>query len=134
MGTTGIFAIETKNFRGSYTIDGNQWLYGSGSNTIEAYSNPGEQIKVNTRVMLKFLSSEGLNMFKRSTFPVVAFINPNLTIRNKPKHYDVMHPSNLQNFILSRKSKLSDEYVMAAARALKLYCAEISYYGNYSKF
>jgi hypothetical protein len=133
VGSTGIFAIET-NFGGSYTIDGDQWLYGSGFNTKEAYGNPGEQIKANTRAMLKFLSSEGLTSLKRSNFAVVAFINPNLTIKNKPKHYDVMHPSNLQNFILSRKSKIPEENVMGAVRALKPYCAEISYYRDYTKF
>jgi len=41
VGTTE-FLLSKLNFRGSYTIDWNQWLYGSGSNTKEAYSNPGE--------------------------------------------------------------------------------------------
>ena len=127
LGPTGIFVIETKNFSGSYIIDDDQWLYGSDSNNKKAYKNPGDQIKGNSKALSKFLSSEGIKLLKTSKFTVVAFINPNLTIRTKPKRYDVMHPSNLQNFILSRKCKLNEECVMRVFNILKPYSAEISY-------
>ena len=109
LGPTGIFVIETKNFSGSYIIDGDQWLYGSDSNNKKAYGNPGDQVKEIQRHYQNFCHLKELNLLKTSKFAVVAFINPNLTIRTKPKHYDVIHPSNLQNFILSRKSKLNEE-------------------------
>jgi hypothetical protein len=127
LGPTGIFVIETKNFSGSYIIDDDQWLYGGDSNNKKAYKNPGDQIKANSKALSKFLSSEGIKLLKTSKFAVVAFINPNLTIKTKPKHYDVMHPSNLQNFILSRKCKLNEECVMRVFNILKPYSAEISY-------
>jgi hypothetical protein len=127
LGPNGIFVIETKNFSGSYIIDDDQWLYGNDSNNKKAYKNPGDQIKANSKALSKFLSSEGIKIFKTSKFAVVAFINPNLTIRTKPKGYDVMHPSNLQNFILSRKSKINEKDVMRVFNILKPYSAEISY-------
>ncbi len=134
VGPTGIFVIETKNFSGSHTIDGDDWLYGSEHKAKEAYSHPGEQIKVNSSAMVNFLSSEGLTSIRTSTHAIVAFINPNLTIRNKPKHYDIMHPSNICNFILSRKNKIRGSSVDQAVRLLRPYSVEISYYGNYDEF
>jgi hypothetical protein len=131
LGPTGIFVIETKNFNGSYIIDGDQWLYGSASNNKKAYWNPGDQIKDNSDALSKFLSSKGMTPLKTSKFAVVAFINPNLTIRNKPKQYDVMHPSNLQNFIMSRKSKINEDDIIRAFNILKPYSAEISYHSDY---
>jgi hypothetical protein len=134
IGPTGIFVIETKNFSGSYTIDEDNWFYGSGSNAKEAYHNPGEQIKANHSALINFLSSEGLNSVKNSTHALVAFINPNLTIRNKPKHYDVLHPSNICSFILSRKNKIKESNVEHAVQLLRHYSVEISYYGHYEGF
>jgi hypothetical protein len=134
VGPTGIFVIETKNFSGSYTIDGDNWLYGSGPNAKEAYQNPGEQIKANHSALTNFLSSEGLNSVRTSTHALVAFINPNLTIRNKPKHYDVLHPSNICSFILSRKNKIRGSNVEQAVQLLRHYSVEISYYGHYEGF
>jgi hypothetical protein len=131
VGPTGIFAIETKNFTGSYTVDGDDWLYESGHNTKESYENPGEEVKADLSALTNFISSEGLTSIITSIHALVAFINPNLTIRSKPKHYDVLHPSNICNFILSRKNKIEDYTIDQAVKLLRPYSVEVSYYKDY---
>lgn len=134
VGSKGIFVIEPKNYSGSLIIDGKEWFYKNGQNTRKAYGNPGDKIQVNTRSLIKYLSSQGLNTFDRSTFSIMAFVNPNLTIRNKPRHYDVMHPSNLQSYIQSRKTEIPEEDVYKAVNLLTNYSAEILYIGDQFQF
>lgn len=134
VGSKGIFVIEPKNYSGSLIINGKEWLYKNGSNIQKAYGNPGDKIKVNTRSLLKYLSSRGLNTFDKSTFSVMSCVNPNLTIRSKPRHYDVMHPSNLESYIKSRKSEIPEEDVYLLADLLMPYSTVMSYSGDQFKF
>lgn len=134
VGSKGIFVIEPKHYTGSLIIDGKEWFYKNGQNTRKAYGNPGDKIQVNTRSLIKYLSSQGLNTFDRSTFSIMAFVNPNLTIRNKPRHYDVMHPSNLQSYIQSRKTEIPEEDVYKAVNLLTHYSAEMLYIGDQFQF
>ena len=127
LGPNGIFTIETKNFKGSYVVEKDQWYFIAGSKLVETYKNPGDQIKTNTAVFSKFLGAHGLKSYRSSTFPVVAFINPNLTVKHKPKTYTVMHPSILAKFIMGPRKKLNKKDVGLIAELLMEYCAEISY-------
>lgn len=134
VGSKGIFVIEPKHYSGSLIIDGKEWFYKNGQNTRKAYGNPGDKIQINTRSLIKYLSSQGLSTFDRSTYPIMAFVNPNLTIRNKPRHYDVMHPSNLQSYIQSRKTEIPEEDVYKAVNLLTLNSAEMLYIGDQFQF
>lgn len=134
VGSKGIFIIESKNYTGSLIIDGKDWFYKNGQKTRKAYGNPGDKIKVNTRSLMKYLSSQGLNSFDKATFPIMAFVNPNLTVRNKPRHYEVMHPSNLQSYIQSRRTKIPDEDIYKFIGILSPYSGEIAYTGDQFQF
>lgn len=127
LGPKGIFLIETKNLKGSYVVEENEWYFTAGSKLVKTYKNPGDQIKTITGVFSKFLASNGRKSYRSSTFPVVAFINPNLTIKHKPKYYNVMHPSVLAKYILGHKKKLNKTDVRLIAELLMEYSAEISY-------
>lgn len=127
LGPSGIFTIETKNFKGSYVVEENEWYFTAGSKLIKTYKNPGDQIKTNTGIFSNFLTSKGMKSHRSSTFPVVAFINPNLTIKHKPKHYNVIHPSALTKFIIGQRKKLNKTDVRLIAALLNEYSAELSY-------
>ena len=60
-------------------------------------------------ILLDYLNSNGVNTENLWINSIVAFTNPNLIIEERPKHYDILSPSKIPEFIISRKKTLNKE-------------------------
>lgn len=125
IGPNGIFVIETKNFSGNYVVNGDEWLYKSHYKTQEVFKSPGKQAKSNSMALRDYLARNGLNMDNVWINSIVAF-NGNLKINKKPKYYDILRPSKVSSFILSRNKKLNDNILKKAAYLIDDCALELS--------
>lgn len=109
IGPTGIFVIETKNFKGNYTVEGGIWQSNDNPNFKKTFSYPGKQVKSNSVALRNFLLSRKLNTNNVWINSIVAFISDSLTIKKKPKYFDILEPSELVYFITNKKKILNRE-------------------------
>ncbi len=121
LGHNGIFAIETKNLSGSFIVADDEWFYERHFEVIRSRSQPGKQIKANVMILLDYLYSNGVNTENLWINSIVAFINPNLIIEERPKHYDILRPSQIPEFITSRKRNLNKETLKKTVNLLEPY-------------
>jgi hypothetical protein len=126
VGTNGIFAIETKNLSGCFIVDDDEWFYERHYEVVRSRSQPGKQIKANVMILLDYLNSNGVNTENLWINSIVAFTNPNLIIEERPKHYDILSPSKIPEFIISRKKTLNKETLKKAVNLIEPYTRDSS--------
>jgi hypothetical protein len=108
VGPTGIYVIETKNYKPTYIPDEDCWYHTSGR---VSQLNPAKQVKLQVSKLNKFLEPKlGKKLNKVTIFPVICPINHNLIFKNKIKSYEIVYPEDLVFYIShSRKILTSSE-------------------------
>ncbi|KAF5062766.1 Nuclease-related domain protein [anaerobic digester metagenome] len=126
VGPTGIFVIETKNYSGRYRIKGNQWFYYKDGGYKKLYRTPASQIINNAVDLKKFLKSKGIPVNGLWIGAIVAFINHDFRVLEKPKPYKVLVPKTVPKFILNSKRKVDRKLINRIVLLLEPYSTDIS--------
>jgi len=127
VGPTGIYVIETKNYKGFFLVKGNEFFYKNGSRVKKAKGQPGKQVMANSMSLKKFLEDNGVNMDGVWISSIVTLIDNNFKIEQKPKYYNVLFPSTIPQFILNSKRNIDRDILKEATLLIKPYCIELSY-------
>ncbi len=127
VGPTGIYVIETKNYGGFFLVKGDEWFYKNGSRIKKAKGQPGKQVMAGSISLKKFLEDNGINTDSVWINSIVTLINKNFKIEQKPKHYTVLFPSTIPQFILNSNKKIDMNILKEAALLIEPYCIELSY-------
>lgn len=127
VGPTGIYVIETKNYNGYFLVKDTEWFYKNGNRVKKAKGQPGKQVMTNSLSLKKFLVDNGVNMDGIWVNSIVTLINNNFRIEQKPKHYTVLFPSTIPQFILNSNRKIDMNILKEVALLIELYCIELSY-------
>ena len=125
VGPTGIFVIETKNYKGSFIVDGDDWFYVNNHQVEKSFSNPAGQVKRNSMALRRFLSINGVNTYKLWVNSIVALNCRGFKVETDPKNYVVLKPSDLPLFIENMGYSLKEDIMVKAAYALEEYATEI---------
>lgn len=126
VGPKGIFAIETKNLSGSFIVEDDIWYYHTGMRTTKSKSQPGKQIKRNAMILSNHLKENGINTSNLWINSIVAFYNPNLSIKKYPKYYKILHPSKIPDFITTRKKGIDQKTLKNAVYLIEPYSIELT--------
>jgi len=109
---TGLFVIETKNYKGTIRCTEDIWEVrshkGRGRPYIRMERNPSRQVRRNAVMLHRFLTDRlGSSPWVNS---IVCFTNPQCDIRLNHPRVPVLRPEWLQNFILADRQRiLSDQ-------------------------
>ncbi|MEN6554500.1 MAG: nuclease-related domain-containing protein [Methanobacterium sp.] len=125
VGPTGIFVIETKNYKGSYIVDGDDWYYVKNHRAEKTYSNPAGQVKRNSMALKRYLSIKGVNTYKLWINSVVALNNHSLKIVDEPKNYVILKPSELPFFIENKNSRIKQDTIVESIYIIEDCATEI---------
>ena len=128
IGPTGIYVIETKNYKGFFLVKGNELFYKNGNRVKKAKGQPGRQVMANSMSLKKFLEDNGVNMDGVWISSIVTLIDNNFKIEQKPKYYNVLFPSTIPQFILNSNRKIDMNILKEAALLIEPYCIELSYF------
>jgi hypothetical protein len=115
IGPNGIYVIETKNYSGFFIVRGKEWFYKSGKYTEKAHSQPGKQVMANAMSLRKFLIDNGVNMEGVWVNSIVTLLNNNFKIEQKPRHYNVLFPSTIPQFILNSNRNVDVDFLKEVA-------------------
>lgn len=119
VGPTGIYVIETKNYKPTYIPDENCWYHTSGRVSPQ---NPAKQVKLQVSKLNDFLKPKmGKKLNKKAIFPVISPINHNLILKNKVKSYEIVYPEDLVSYISHRRKILSSKEVKEIIKILAKY-------------
>ena len=127
VGPTGIYVIETKNYKGFFLVKGNELFYKNGNRVKKAKGQPGRQVMANSMSLKKFLEDNGVNMDGVWISSIVTLIDNNFKIEQKPKYYNVLFPSTIPQFILNSNRKIDMNILKEVALLIEPYCIELSY-------
>ena len=127
VGPTGIYVIETKNYKGFFLVKGNELFYKNGNRVKKAKGQPGKQVMANSMSLKKFLEDNGVNMDGVWISSIVTIIDNNFKIEQKPKYYHVLFPSTIPQFILNSNGKIDMNILKEVALLIEPYCIELSY-------
>lgn len=127
VGPTGIYVIETKNYKGFFLVKGNEFFYKNGNRVKKAKGQPGKQVMANSMSLKKFLEDNGVDMDGIWISSIVTLIDNNFKIEQKPKYYNVLFPSTIPQFILNSNRKIDMNILKDAALLIEPYCIELSY-------
>ena len=127
VGPTGIYVIETKNYKGFFLVKGNELFYKNGNRVKKAKGQPGRQVMANSISLKKFLEDNGVNMDGVWISSIVTLIDNNFKIEQKPKYYNVLFPSTIPQFILNSNRKNDMNILKQAALLIEPYCIELPY-------
>jgi hypothetical protein len=109
VGPTGIYIIETKNYKPTYIPDENCWYHTSGR---VSELNPAKQVKLQVSKLNGFLEPKlGKKFNKAVIFPVISPINHNLIFKNKIKSYEIVYPEDLVGYISHKRKILTSSEV-----------------------
>lgn len=78
-------------------------------------------------ILKSFLESSGLNMKDIWIYSIVAFINNNFNIKQKPNYYYILQPHHITQFILNQRKNVNDDILKEATILIEPYCIELSY-------
>jgi hypothetical protein len=81
----------------------------------------------NTVDLKNFLETRGVFTSKISFIPIIAFIKFNFEIEKKSSDYEVLHPEDLTNFILSMDKQNNPYELKKAIEELKLHSTRYTY-------
>lgn len=126
VGPKGIFVIETKNYSGRYRIKGNKWFYYKDGEYKKLYRTPASQIITNAVDLKEFLVINGIPVSGLWIGAIVAFINNDFRVIEKPKLYKVLLPKTVPKFILNSKRKLDRKLINRIVLLLEPYSTDIS--------
>ena len=113
VGPNGIFVIESKNYGGNISCDGDQWRKTrriTNEKSIEStIGSPSRQVKRNAKVLKDFLLERQYEAFGGPAphlwlHAILVFTNPRATLELKDPTVDVVQLSDLVDAILSAKS------------------------------
>lgn len=119
VGPTGIYVIETKNYKPTYIPDENCWYHTSGR---VSGLNPAKQVKLQASKLNDFLKNKlGKRLIKSAIFPVISPINHNLIFKNDIKSYEIVYPEDLVGYISHRRKILNSNEVKDIINILARY-------------
>ena len=121
IGPNGIFVIETKNYKGFYIVKDKEWFYKNGGYAKKARSQPGKQVMGNSMSLRKFFMDNNVNMDGVWIDSIVTLINNNFKITQKPKHYNVLYPSIIPEFILNSNKKINNNIIKEIIPLIRSY-------------
>lgn len=127
VGPTGIYVIETKNYKGFFLVKGNELFYKNGNRVKKAKGQPGKQVMANSMSLKKFLEDNGVNMDGVWISSIVTLIDNNFKIEQKPKYYNILFPSTIPQFILNSNRKIDTTILKEVALLIEPYCIKLSY-------
>ncbi|MEN6553689.1 MAG: nuclease-related domain-containing protein [Methanobacterium sp.] len=109
VGPTGIYIIETKNYKPTYIPGEDCWYHTSGR---VAQLNPAKQVKLQVSKLNNFLEPKlGKKVSKKVIFPVISPINHNLIFKNDIKSYEIVYPEDLVHYISHRRKILNSNEI-----------------------
>ncbi len=119
VGPTGIYVIETKNYKPTYIPDEDCWYHTSGR---VSQLNPAKQVKLQASKLNNFLKPKlGKKFNKAAIFPVISPINHNLIFKNEIKSYEIVYPEDLVGYISHRRKILNSNEVKELINILARY-------------
>ncbi|MBI4812895.1 MAG: NERD domain-containing protein [Methanobacterium sp.] len=119
VGPTGIFVIETKNYKPTYIPDEDCWYHTSGR---VSELNPAKQVKLQSSKLNNFLKPKlGKKLYKKAIFPVISPINHNLIFKNDIKTYEIVYPEDLVHYISHQRKILNSNEVKDIINILTRY-------------
>lgn len=119
VGPTGVYVIETKNYKPTYIPDEDCWYHTSGR---VSDLNPAKQVKLQVSKLNSFLEPKmGKKSGKTVIFPVISPINHNLILKNKITSYEIIYPENLVHHISHRRKILNSNEVKEIINILAEY-------------
>ena len=119
VGPTGIYVVETKNYKPAYIPDEDCWYHTSGK---ESPQNPAQQVKLQAAKLKEFLERKMGKKVKKNTFkPVVSPINHNLILKKDIKSYDIVYPEDLVRYLTRGRKILSSKEVKKIVNILARY-------------
>jgi len=125
VGENGVFAIETKNFTGSYMVRGNQWYFKQGRRSVKAKSNPGVQVLRNSMLLRDFLKEKGIENKNLWVYAIVSMVSGNVKIIKSPKHYFILKPSEINDHILKSRKRLDENSIYNISKLIAEFCSEM---------
>ncbi len=125
VGPNGIFVIETKNYRGSFIIQGDDWYFKDGFKERKIHQKPGNQVKRNAAVLRTFLRENGVTARKLWINSVVALKNPDFLVRHT-NYYQVIHYSVLPQYILNMEKFITPETVQKTIDLIEPHSVKVS--------
>ena len=119
VGPTGIYVIETKNYKPTYIPDEDCWYHTSGRVSSQ---NPAKQVKLQSSKLNDFLVRKlGKKLKKAAINPVVSPINHNLIFKKDIKSYEIVYPEDLVSYLSRRRKILSSKEVKEVINILAKY-------------
>lgn len=119
VGPTGIYVVETKNYKPAYIPDEDCWYHTSGKESLQ---NPAQQVKLQAAKLKEFLERKMGKKVKKNTFkPVVSPINHNLILKKDIKSYDIVYPEDLVRYLTRGRKILSSKEVKKIVNILARY-------------
>ncbi len=102
VGPTGVFAIETKNIRGNFVCEGDEWFKVK-NGKVRKIRSISRQAKKNALALRKFLRKHGCDQFVHS---IVVLTNRNCRVDLINPSVPVVEVKNLAKFIENTKYRL----------------------------
>jgi len=119
VGPTGIYVIETKNYKPTYIPDEDCWYHTSGRKSPQ---NPAKQVKLQASKLNDFLVRKLGKKLKKTTInPVISPINHNLIFKKDIKSYEIVFPEDLVSYLSHRRKILSSKEVKEIINILAKY-------------
>ena len=119
VGPTGIYVIETKNYKPTYIPDEDCWYHTSGRKSPQ---NPAKQVKLHASKLNDFLVRKLGKKLKKTTInPVISPINHNLIFKKDIKSYEIVFPEDLVFYLSHRRKILSSKEVKEIINILAKY-------------
>ncbi|AUB56118.1 nuclease [Methanobacterium subterraneum] len=119
VGPTGIYVIETKNYKPTYIPDEDCWYHTSGRVSSQ---NPAKQVKLQVSKLNDFLKPKlGKKLNKTAINPVISPINHNLILKKDIKSYEIVYPEDLVSYLSRRRKILSSKEVKEIINILAKY-------------
>jgi hypothetical protein len=119
VGPTGIYVIETKNYKPTYIPDEDCWYHTSGRKSPQ---NPAKQVKLQASKLNDFLARKLGKKLKKTTInPVISPINHNLIFKKDIKSYEIVFPEDLVSYLSHRRKILSSKEVKEIINILAKY-------------
>jgi hypothetical protein len=119
VGPTGIYVIETKNYKPTYIPDEDCWYHTSGRVSPQ---NPAKQVKLQVSKLNDFLKPKlGKKLNKTAIFSVISPINHNLIFKNKINSYEIVYPEDLVQYLSNGRKILNSSEVKEVIKILAKY-------------
>ncbi len=123
----GLYLIETKNYTGSYLIDGNDWFINKGYKEVKINNSPGNQVKWNAVILKEYFKSNGVEADHVWINCLVAFVSGRFKIRGKLDHYYILRPPEIASYIEDNKQALDNQIIKSLIEVLFDYSSSYFY-------